>query len=222
MTAISLNSSYGSTPSRGLPINISDQSQKQGTAATKAEATSAGSGAGSEVLVQISDKAKAAASAALSFKDVGMAARAKLDMVKEEAAAKIGGSAFSINLNKVNYSSFSDQELAAMKLNSSGNYSQDEQIQAEAMLNERVRVSLETFRGATNAGDRRGHAMTINALYDKMTPEVRSALNWTPTMMAANNRMLQGDETRFGKLDFAEILLNIHTAQTNGGLNFDT
>jgi hypothetical protein len=107
-----------------------------------------------------------------------------------------------------------------MNLNSSGNFSKDEKIQAQAILAERMRVSLETYRGGTELGDRRGHAMTIDALYAQMTPEVRSALGWTPTMMAANDRMLAGDEEKFGKLPVAGILANLLATQGVGGLAF--
>lgn len=108
-----------------------------------------------------------------------------------------------------------------MNLNSSGNFSKDERDQAQGMLSERVGVSLETYRGATNLGDRRGHATTIDLLYKQMTPEVRSALNWTPTMMAANDQMLAGDESKFGKLDILGILTNLRTTKAHGGLMFN-
>ena len=153
-----------------------------------------------------------------------MAARAKLDVLKQQAAAKTGTTASTVNVQQaglIDYSSFSDQELAAMTLNSSGNFSKTEQDQAQGMLNERLRVSLETYRGVTNLGDRRGQAMTIDALYNQMTPEVRSALNWTPTMMVANDQMLAGDEVKFGKLDISGVLANLRTTQTQGGLTFN-
>lgn len=177
----------------------------------------------SGVVVNISDSAKAASAHAAtepSFKDVDMAARAKLDALKQQAAGKTGTEPSSVNLNHVDYSSFSDQELAAMNLNSSGNFSTDEKIQAQGILGERLRVSLETYRGFTDLGDRRGHAMTIDALYAQMTPEVRSALGWTPTMMAANDRMLVGDEEKFGKLPVSGILANLLATQAVGGLTF--
>jgi hypothetical protein len=145
---------------------------------------------------------------------------AKLDALKQQAAEKTGTTLSSVNLNHVDYSSFSDQDLAAMNLNSSGNFSKDEQIQAQGMLNERLRVSLETYRGVTNLGDRRGHAMTIDALYAQMTPEVRRALGWTPMMMAANDHMLAGDEEKFGKLPISGILANLQATQADGGLTF--
>jgi hypothetical protein len=147
-----------------------------------------------------------------------------LDALKQQAADKTGTTASSVNVQLpgvIDYSSFSDQEVAAMSLNSSRNFSKDEQIQAQGILGERMRVSLETYRGATNLGDRRGHAMTIDALYKQMTPEVRSALGWTPTMMMANNQMLAGDESKFGKLDISGILANLRTTKAHGGLMFN-
>ncbi|PLY39463.1 hypothetical protein CSZ94_26250 [Janthinobacterium sp. ROICE36] len=175
-------------------------------------------------IVTLSDKAKTASTQVAtspSFMEIGMAARTKLDVAKQQGAEKTGATVSSVNLNHVDYSAFSDQELAAMNLNSSGNFSKDEQIQAQGVLGERVRVSLETYRGATNDGDRRGHAMAIDALYTQMTPEMRSVLGWTPTMMNANDHMLAGDEKKFGKLSLAGILAHLETSKTEGGITFE-
>jgi hypothetical protein len=223
MSVNGLGGSYGNASSKVSDTKVPDLAPPGSTDATKAgnSATTASSG----VVVNISDSAKAASAQAAtepSFKDVGMAARATLDALKQQAAEKTGTTPSSVNLNHVDYSSFSDQELAAMNLNSSGNFSKDEKIQAQGILNERLRVSLETYRGVTNLGDRRGHAMTIDALYAQMTPEVRSALGWTPTMMAANDRMLAGDEEKFGKLPISGILANLLATQAAGGLRFET
>ena len=62
--------------------------------------------------------------------------------------------------------------------------------------------------------------MTIDALYAQMTPELRSALGWTPVMMAANDRMLAGDEEKLGKLPVSGILENLTATQATGGLTF--
>jgi hypothetical protein len=221
MTINSLSGFYNNTFSNVSHTKVPGLAPSGSTDTTKAgnSATTAPSG----VVVNISDSAKAASAHAAtepSFKEVGMAARAKLDALKQQAADKTSTTPSSVNLNHVDYSSFSDQELAAMNLNSSGNFSKDEKIQAQAILAERMRVSLETYRGGTELGDRRGHAMTIDALYAQMTPEVRSALGWTPTMMAANDRMLAGDEEKFGKLPVAGILANLLATQGVGGLAF--
>jgi hypothetical protein len=222
MSIKSLDGSYSNastnvshTKVSGLAPSGNTNTTKPGNSATTASTTS--------VIVNISDSGKAALTQAAtepSFKDVGMAARTKLDALKQKAAEKTGTTVGSVNLNYVDYSSFSDQDLAAMNLNSSGNFSKNEQIQAQAMLNEKLRVSLETYRGVTNLGDRRGHAMTIDALYKQMTPEVRSAMGWTPTMMAANDHMLAGDEEKFGKLPMSGILANLQATQAHGGLTF--
>lgn len=151
----------------GLGGTYRNVSSNAGRTAVPGAASSAGAvtGAGG-VIVEISDGARAAsaqAAAAPPFKDVGMAARTRLDALKQQAAEKTGTTAGAVNLNHVDYSSFSDQDLAAMHLNSSGNFSRDEQNQAQGVLGERMRVSLEACRGFTDLGDRRGHAMTIDA-----------------------------------------------------------
>lgn len=106
-------------------------------------------------IVSLSKSGKQAMSQDLSFKEIGSSAREKLDVLRQQAAEKTKGTASTVNIQKVDYSSFSDQELAAMAKNSSGNFSEEEQIHAQGWLNERVRVSLEPYRAATNAGDRR-------------------------------------------------------------------
>ena len=227
MNINSLGSSYSNASSSASYTNVHGLSQSLSTDTTTTGNNSANTASNNGVTVNISDNAKAASvqtTTEPSFKDVGMAARAKLDVLKQQAAAKTGTTASTVNVQQaglIDYSSFSDQELAAMTLNSSGNFSKTEQDQAQGMLNERLRVSLETYRGVTNLGDRRGQAMTIDALYNQMTPEVRSALNWTPTMMVANDQMLAGDEVKFGKLDISGVLANLRTTQTQGGLTFN-
>ncbi|MGP1665858.1 MAG: hypothetical protein ACTS5I_08130 [Rhodanobacter sp.] len=225
MNVNGLSGSYSNASPNVSYAKVSGLGQSGSTDATKTgNSTTATSN--NSVVVNISDSAKAASAQATeqpSFKDVGMAARAKLDALKQQAADKTGTTVSSVNVQQaglIDYSSFSDQELAAMDLNSSGNFSQTERDAAGGMLGERMRVSLETYRGATNLGDRRGHAMTIDALYKQMTPEVRSALGWTPTMMAANDHMLAGDEEKFGKLLMSGILANLQATQGQGGLTF--
>lgn len=225
MSINSLGSSYNNASSSVTYTNAPGIDQTGGANTTKA-GNSAATTSNNSVVVNLSDSAKAASAQVTtepSFKDVGMAARAKMDALKQQAATKTGTTANLVNVAQaglIDYSSFSDQELAAMNLNSSGNFSQTERDSAQGMLGERMRVSLETYRGVTNLGDRRGHAMTIDLLYKEMTPEVRTALGWTPTMMAANNHMLAGDEAKFGKLDIFGVLANLRNTQTQGGLMF--
>lgn len=206
------------SPTANLYSQLADVKTSNQTTPSKMEerkATTDGS------IVSLSNSGKQAITEELSFKDIGSSAREKLDILRKQAAEKTKGSANTVDIQKVDYSSFSDQELAAMAQNSSKNFTEEEQIHAQGWLNERVRVALEPYRAATNAGDRRGHAMAINVLYDKMSPEVRSALGWTPTMMAANNAMLNGDEERFGKLEFAKIFSQLQSAAANGGISLN-
>jgi hypothetical protein len=224
MSVNGLGSSYGGAYSSANSTRVSALGLSASSDTTKAH-SSAVTNSSNSVVVNISDNGRAASAQAtelLSFEDVGMAARAKLDALIQQTAQKAGISPQSVNVQAIqvaDYSGFSDQELAAISLNSSKNFSVAEKDEAGAVLNARVAASLEPYRAATNAGDRRGHAMAINALYDKMSPEVRNALGWTPTMMAANNKMLNGDEERFGKLEFAGIFSQLQTAALHGGLS---
>jgi hypothetical protein len=224
MNINSLGGSYSNASSSATGTNVSSLGQSSSTDTAKA-GNSVSTASNNGVIVNISNSGKSASTQAteqLSFKDVGMAARAKLDALKQQVAEKTGTTASLVNVQQADfdYSSFSDQELAAMNLNSSGNFSKTERDAAQGMLNERLRVSLETYRGATNSGDRRGQAMTIDLLYNQMTPEVRSALGWTPAMIMANDQMLAGDEDKLGKLDISGVLTNLQTTQAHGGLSF--
>jgi hypothetical protein len=225
MSVNGLGGSYSNASSSVSYTKVAGLAQSGSTNTTKA-GSSAATAATNGVIVNISDSGKAASAQATtepSFKDVGMAARTKLDGLKQQAAEKTGTTVSSVNVQLpgvIDYSLFSDQDLASMDLNSSGNFSQSERDQAGGMLNERLRVSLETYRGATDLGDRRGHAMTIDALYKQMSPEVRNAMGWTPTMMAANNHMLAGDDAKFGKLSTLGIFANLQATQAQGGLSF--
>jgi hypothetical protein len=178
------------------------------------------------VIVSLSESAKlsSAQTADQTFKDVGMSARPKLDGLIQQAARKANIPASQVNVQEfglIDFSSFSDQELAAMNLNSSGNFSKTEQDHANGVLAGRMSVSLEPCSLQTQLGDFRGEGMAINALYDKMTPEVRQALSWTPAMMASNNQMLSNDSRRLGNLDNNTIIANLRYAQHHGGLTFD-
>lgn len=208
------NVTYAGAPGAAQPGADTTKTEKGATTAPN-----------NSVIVTLSGSAKLV-SAQESFKDVGMAARAKLDALLQQAAKETGVRASEVNIQRdteiSDYASVSDQELAAINLNTSGNFSKEEQVRANALLGERMRVSLEPYRSLTELGDRRGHAMAINALHDKMTPEVRRALSWDTAMMVSNNSMLDGDEKKFGKLDIFGIFANLRLAQAQGGLTFGT
>jgi|GEM_PF-3323247 len=224
---------YNNVFSNMIYAGISDAGKSGGTVAAKSlteEAASTKSSAattsGDSVIVTLSESVKRVSiqTDAQSFKDVGMAARAKLNTLIQQVAKKTGIHASEVNIQGLeisDFASFSDQELAAINLNSSGNFSEAEQVQANALLAERMRVSLEPYRISVNQGDGRGQAMAINALYNRMTPEVRRALGWDSAMMVSNNSMLASDEQIGGKLDNNAIITNLRFAQHRGGLMFD-
>jgi hypothetical protein len=223
MSVIGMGSLYNEVFSRAAAYAKWAGGDKKSPDTATAAAGEAGTASS---IVTLSDNAKLASAqaSARSFRDVGVSAHAKLKVLIQQAAEKTGTPVLALNIHQAGLladSSFSNQELAAMALNSSGNFSKEEQVLAQGWLAERMRVSLEAYRGSTMMGDRRGHAMAIDALYEKMSPEVRSALNWTPAMLVANNRMLEGDERRFGKLDIDDILGNLRTVQAHGGLMFE-
>lgn len=218
----SFGGSYSAVYSKSeIHTQAAQLEQKPADKAAAAVATVATSSA----IVTLSPMARLAAAQAASpsFEDVGMSARAKLDALKQQASEKTHTPVNKINVQQaglLDYSGFSDQELAAMANNSSKNFSQAEQDAAQGMLADRVKISVETFAGPAVAGDWRAHGMAINALYETMSPEVRSALGWTPAMLTANNRMVEDDENKYGKLNMNELLASLRSAQHKGGLTF--
>ncbi|WP_199052107.1 hypothetical protein [Aquitalea sp. ASV15] len=176
----------------------------------------------SDTVVTISSTSKNLSENANNFENIGLQARAKLDSLIKATAQKNGVTPQAVNIGAMSvsdYSVFSDQELAAMSLNSSKNFLSIESDQARGALAARVAVSLKPYQAATNAGDRRGHTMAINALYDSMTPEIRHALGWTPVMMEETNLLLESDTKKFGKLDQTGVLNHLKHASSNGGIS---
>lgn len=189
----------------------------------KAAAVNTATAASTFVSLSPSARLAGAQAAALNFENIGNAARAKMDVLKQQASEKTHTPTNQINVQQaglLDYSKFSDQELAAMAKNPSKNFSKAEQEAAQGMLADRVKVSVEAFAGPATAGDWRAHGMAIHALYETMSPEVRSALGWTPTMLAANDQMVKDDENKYGKLDMNGFLAKLRSVQDKGGLTF--
>lgn len=72
--------------------------------------------------------------------------------------------------------------------------------------------TVTTTAGETSA------ASSIVTPSEKMSPEVRSALNWIPAMLVANKRLQDADERSFGKLDIEDILGCFRAVQAHGGV----
>lgn len=180
----------------------------------------------SSSVVTLSEAAKALASSKpLSFEEVGKQAREKLDAVIQETAEKQGVPASQVNLARshldgVDWSRFSDQELAAIQLNRDGLFSDEESLTGSAHLGSRMAASLRPYQ--YDGVDFRRQNTAINFLYEQMTPEVREALHWTPDMMFANNDMLRKQTAQFGSIFGAstDILHSLANLSTRGGLAF--
>ncbi|MES2450217.1 MAG: hypothetical protein V4610_06595 [Pseudomonadota bacterium] len=175
-------------------------------------------------VVQISDAAKAAAAALQKPgpADNAIAARSKLDALY--ADAKSDGTFITFDTAKggrqLDMSALSDDELAAIAVDHGGSFSQDESNDAAGWLNLRLAKTLQPFQNATMGGDRRAHAMTLNALYDSASQDVRDALGWTPAMRSEGDTLLSGDTARFGRLDWPSIFSNLRDASNNGGMAY--
>ncbi|WP_283514248.1 hypothetical protein [Sphingomonas sp. 2R-10] len=173
------------------------------------------------VTVQISDQAKAAQSA-LQNTSASETVKSKVNSLYEEVRTRGSSVTFDTSLpgELLDVSSLTDDDLAKIAVDREGAFSKELSDYATGALAARMKVSLEPYENNVFSGDRRGHAMTINKLYDQMSPDTRIALGWTPAMMASNNRMLEGDTRLFGKFDEDIVMSNLFAATRQGGLSF--
>lgn len=183
----------------------------------------------SSSVVTLSDAAKALASSKqLTFEEVGKQAREKLDEIIKQTAEKQGVPVSQVNLARsrldgVDWSVLSDQELAAIKLNRDGLFSDEESLTGSAALGSRLAASLRPYQPAAMAGDFRGQGVALNMLYTQMTPEVREALHFTPDMVEANKQYVSRDMQKFGSRfgsDVTGILQQLAGISNRGGLSF--
>ncbi|MGK6322564.1 hypothetical protein ACMGDM_05710 [Sphingomonas sp. DT-51] len=154
-----------------------------------------------------------------SFTDTGNRARQLLDAKYADAAK--AGTRIKYDMAeqgvRADYSSFSDQEVAAIALNRDGRFNADESGWARAELGGRVAVALQPLDDAVMHGhDRRGHALAINLLYNGMTQEVRAALHWDEAMMVSNNEMLTRDTRDHGAIDRQSVLQLVLNTRSHG------
>lgn len=174
-------------------------------------------------VVALSETAKALAREPQSFEEVGKQARVKLDELIRQTAEKQGIKPSEVNVDGyrvIDWSKFSDQELAAIKLNREGLFSDTESLAGSSRLAGRMAASLSPYQH--DGLDFRRQATAINALYAQMTPEVREALHMTPDVMAANNDALRKDTMRLGPLagSSTDILHSLASLSRSGGLSF--
>jgi hypothetical protein len=161
-----------------------------------------------------------------SFADTGNRARQLLDA--KYAEARKAGTRIKYDMSeqgiRADYSSFSDQELAAIALNRNHQFTETEAGWASGEFTERTRVALEPFSNdVMHRFDRRGQALAINMLYNSMTPEVREALGWDEAMMVSNNEMLTRDTRDFGPIDrqsVAQLVLGTRSTGRPLGIDF--
>ena len=182
-----------------------------------------GASAANGDIVEISAEARAAAN---SLQTAGAGdittLKAKVDKLFKEVQSR--GSFVTFDSSKggqwLDVSSLSDDELARITNDKDHQFPQDFSDYAQGSLNQRLQVSLEPYEFAAQNGDRRGHTMTINRLWEKMSPATREALNWTPAMMQSSEGMLKGDTLLFGKFDESVVFDNLIAAARRGGLSF--
>jgi hypothetical protein len=161
-----------------------------------------------------------------TFADTGNRARQLLDAKYADAAK--AGTRVKYDMSeqgiRADYSSFSDQELAAIALNRNHQFTETEAGWASGEFTERTRVALEPFSNdVMHRFDRRGQALAINMLYNGMTSEVREALGWEEAMMVSNNEMLTRDTKDFGPIDrhsVAQLVLGTRSSGRPLGIDF--
>lgn len=195
------------------------------TASASAPKSSAATTTGDDaVVVTISDRAQAAIAALSSGSSSNASGSLRDRLNAQYQAAQNNGTFISFDSSKggqwLDLSSFTDDELAQIELNKNGEFSQDELNLAGGALAGRAAHSLESYGPAVQSGDRRAMMMGIKALYSQMSDDVRSALRWTPDMMASTDDMLNGDSKRLGWLSVDPIVSKLLDASNSGGLHF--
>ncbi|HEU0066870.1 MAG TPA: hypothetical protein VFQ57_06490 [Sphingomonas sp.] len=179
-------------------------------------------------IIEISDEAKAALAKTQGSADIGIpeaidtSLKGRVNTLFKEARDR--GTFITFDSSQggewMDLSSFTDDELAQIQLDRKGEFPKDLSIYAAGGLGQRMATSLEAFETGPSGFDSRGQAMAINALYDQMSTDVRAALGWTQTMMAANNRYLARDVERDGPGDVEDVLAKLMKATGRGGLRF--
>ena len=192
--------------------------------ATPAAPNSSSSGTSGDT-VQISAAARAASDNLRSTStEKGGSLKARVDKLFQDARDR--GSFITFDSSKggewMDVSSFTDDELAQITNDKNHQFPKDLSNYAGGALGQRLKVVLEPYEYSVNNGDRRAHTMTIDKLWNQMTPATRKALNWTPTMMISNDSMLKGDTKIFGLFDENTVIDNLVNAAQRGGLSFST
>lgn len=216
--------SLGSISSRNLPKYLYTGPETTNSATSPSKDSRPAPDKGGDI-VSISDAAKAALAAQNAQPAASGAGSVRDRLNAQYKAATDAGTFISFDSSKggkwLDLSSFTDDELSQVALNKSGAFSRDEIDLADGALSGRLEYSLRPFAEAAGNGDRRAQATALNALYSKMSDDVRAALGLTPVVMASNNSMLQGDSAKFGWLDLEPITAWLGQAFAEGGLQFD-
>jgi len=193
----------------------------QAAPASKSSTTTTGSDA---VVVSISDQAKAALAAMSSGSSSNASGSLRDRLNAQYQAAQADGTFITYDSSKggrwLDLSSFTDEEVAEIKLDRSGEFSQDEQNLAGGVLGARMTESLNSVSPNVVLGDRRAQMMGIKALYSQMSDNVRAALGWTPAMMISTDNMLDMDSKKLGWLSVDSIVSKLLDASDRGGLHF--
>lgn len=141
--------------------------------------------------VQISDKAKSLLYASSDTENSQPSLKSRINALFKEARDE--GSFITFDSSKggewIDFSSFTDDELAQMTNNKDHHFSGDLSLYAGGALAERMKISLEPFEPAAEIGDFRGESMAIRTLYNHMSQNVRDALEWTESMVEGGEEM---------------------------------
>ncbi|ART93568.1 hypothetical protein FBY50_1098 [Zymomonas mobilis] len=167
--------------------------------------------------VQISDKAKSIS----DTENAQPSLKSRINALFKEARDE--GSFITFDSSKggewLDLSSFTDDELGQITNNKEGDFSKDLSIYTQAMLAQRVKLSLEPFETAIGYGNFQGEAKAIRTLYSHMSQNVRDALGWTENMVETAEKSATKNTENLGDFNIKSLWEILLEAAKKGGLS---
>ncbi|ART93570.1 MAG: hypothetical protein ABF429_05180 [Zymomonas mobilis] len=166
--------------------------------------------------VQISDKAKSIS----DTENAQPSLKSRINALFKEARDE--GSFITFDSSKggewIDFSSFTDDELAQIGKDRNHDFSEALSKHAIATLAERVTISLEPFEATIEYGDFRGDAKAIRTLYSHMSQDVRDVLGWTENMVEAAEKLAEKNTEKSDDFNMDALWEMLMEAAKKGGI----
>ena len=171
--------------------------------------------------VQISDKAKSLLYASSDTENSQPSLKSRINALFKEAQDE--GSFITFDSSKggewIDFSSFTDDELAQIGKDRDHDFSEALSKHAIATLAERVAIFLKPFEASIGYGESRGDAKAIRTLYSHMSQDVRDVLGWTESMVEAAEKLAEKNTEKLGDFNMDTLWKMLLEAAKKGGLS---